>query len=118
MNSCDVILQLYILLILSERKQGLVSKPISNRDDNLKGSSNTERLILVLMGLSSLYFAFLSNITSRLAIDLKLLYSSMGFPGLCRVIARPTFQMLGFFALIPEKFMVSEVSKRYGAQLV
>ena len=37
----------------------------------------------------------------------KLLDSSMGFPGLCRDITRPTFQMLGIFSLFTEKFLVS-----------
>ena len=43
----------------------------------------------------------------RSAIGLKLLDSSMGFPGLCRGITRPTFQMFGIFALFTERFMVS-----------
>ena len=42
----------------------------------------------------------------RSAIGLKLLDSSMGFPGLCRGITRPNFQMFGTFALFTEMFMV------------
>ena len=38
-------------------------------------------------------------IGERRAIGLKLLDSSIGFPGLCRGITRPTFQMFGILAL-------------------
>ena len=43
----------------------------------------------------------------RSTIGLKLLDSSIDFPGLCRGITRPTLQMLGIFALFTERFMVS-----------
>ena len=49
------------------------------------------------------------------AIGLNFLDSSMGFPGLCKGITRPTIQMFRIFALFTERFMVSVRYLFYGS---